>query len=40
MIYIIELLLDKTNKIACAPREDSAQPDQSLCCLHEESFGS
>ena len=29
------------NKMACAPSEDSAsaQSDQSLCCLHEESLG-
>ena len=38
---------DKTNKMACAPSEDSDQPgqpgpaqsDQSLCCPHEESLG-
>ena len=32
---------DKTNKMACAPREDSAsaQSDQSLRCPHEESLG-
>ena len=28
--------LDKTNKMACAPREDS---DQNLRCPHEETFG-
>ena len=30
---------DKTNKMACAPSEDSVQSDQSLRCLHEESLG-
>ena len=33
---------DKTNKMSCAPSEDSdqtAQSDQSLRCPHEESFG-
>ena len=25
--------------MACAPREDSDQPDQSLRCPHEESLG-
>ena len=30
---------DKTNKMACAPSEDSVQSDQSLCCPHEESLG-
>ena len=35
---------DKTNKIACAPSEDSDQPGHlpsliSLCCPHEESSG-
>ena len=35
---------DKTNKMAYAPSEDrstwaSAQSDQSLRCLHEESLG-
>ena len=32
---------DKTNKMACAPSEDSsalASPCQSLHCLHEESL--
>ena len=37
----IEPLLDKTNKITCAPSEDSDQPwlppsDQSLCCALSE----
>ena len=36
---------DKTNKMACAPRElrsvwATAKSDQSLCCVHEESLGS
>ena len=31
--------LDKTNTMACAPSEDSAQADQSLRCPHEESLG-
>ena len=35
---------DKTNKVACAPNEDSDQPghlsDQRLRCPHEESLGS
>ena len=30
---------NKTNKIACAPSEDSDQSDQSLHCPHEESLG-
>ena len=36
---------DKTNKMACAPSEDLAQPeqsaqsDQSLRCAHEETLG-
>ena len=39
-----EPLHDKTKKMACAPSEDrsawaSTQSDQSLRCLHEESFG-
>ena len=36
---------DKTNKLTCAPSEDSDQPGHppsliSLCCLHEETLGS
>ena len=39
-----ELPHDKTNKMACAPSEDSDQSGHppsliSLCCLHEESLG-
>ena len=35
---------DKTNKMACAPSEESDQPGNppsliSLCCPHEESLG-
>ena len=30
---------DKTNKMICAPSEDSDQPNQSLRCPHEESVG-
>ena len=32
---------DKTNKVTCAPSEDSDQPGHliSLCCPHVESFG-
>ena len=40
--YINEPPHDKTNKVACAPSEDSDQtghPDQSLRCPHEESLG-
>ena len=29
----------QTNKMACAPREDSDQPYQSFRCSHEESLG-
>ena len=30
---------DKTNKMACAPSEDSDQSDQSVRSLHEETLG-
>ena len=42
---IIEPPHDKTNRMPCAPSEDSDQPghpgqsDQSLCCPHEEILG-
>ena len=37
MNIIIESHRDKTNKMVCAPSEDSDQPSLiSLCCLHEE----
>ena len=41
---IFELADDKSNKITCAPSQDSDQPgnlpsDQSLCCPHEEGLG-
>ena len=39
--YPFELPHDKTNKITCAPSEDSDQPGLiiSLCCPHEETLG-
>ena len=44
MGLIIELPHDKTNKMACEPRENSDQPGRlpsliSLHCPHEESLG-
>ena len=45
-LNVFELLHDKTNKIACAPSEDSDQPESSQCtqwvaedpmCLHADS---
>ena len=37
---IIELQHNKTNKMTCAPSEDSDQPDLiSLHCPHEETLG-
>ena len=46
IIILFEPPHDKTNKVACAPIEDSDQPgnppsqsDQSLRCPHEESLG-
>ena len=36
---INELTHDKTNKMTCAPNEDSYQSDQSLRCPHEEMLG-
>ena len=38
---LIEPQNDKTNKMICAPSEDSDQPGHppSLCCPYEESLG-
>ena len=38
-LFLVEPPHDKNNKMACAPSEDSDQPDQSVPCPHEESLG-
>ena len=44
-LLVIQPPHDKTNKMSCAPSEDSDQPGHppsltSLLCPHEETFGS